>query len=137
MSSGINEVTIVGALAKDVELSYTPKGTALAKFSIPVDTEYTTAAGEKRKETYWANITLWDKQAENAEKYLGKGSTVFVRGRLQTREYESKGEKRKVTEIWPTFVKYLSFKDSGASDKPSARHEPAEVNIGADDDVPF
>ena len=86
------QVTILGNTGRDVELRYTPQGTAVANFSVASNTVRNTAEGQKKK-TDWYNVSAFGRQAETLAKYLQKGSQILVRGKLnlsawQTREGE-------------------------------------------------
>ncbi len=82
MSGSMATLTIVGALAKDPEMRYTPSGQAVTSFSIPVNRKYANSSGEEVKETTWYRISTWGKRAEICNQYLKKGSLVGVSGRL-------------------------------------------------------
>jgi single-strand DNA-binding protein len=88
------QVTILGNTGRDVELRYTPQGTAVANFSVASNTVRNTPEGQKKK-TDWFNITAWGKQAETLAKYLQKGSQILVRGKLDLSAWETRnGEPR-------------------------------------------
>lgn len=88
------QVTILGNTGRDVELRYTPQGTAVANFSVASNTIRNTPQGQKKK-TDWFNITAWGKQAETLAKYLQKGSQILVRGKLDLSAWETRsGEPR-------------------------------------------
>jgi single-strand DNA-binding protein len=88
------QVTILGNTGRDVELRYTPNGTAVANFSVASNTVRNTPQGQKKK-TDWYNITAWGKQAETLAKYLQKGSSILVRGKLDLSAWETRdGEPR-------------------------------------------
>ena len=85
-------ITILGNTGRDVELRYTPNGTAVANFSVASNTVRNTPEGQKKK-TNWYNVSAFGRQAETLAKYLTKGSQILVRGKLnlsawQTREGE-------------------------------------------------
>ncbi len=82
MSGSMAVLMIVGALAKDPEMRYTPSGQAVTSFSVPVNRKYTNSAGEQVNETTWYRITTWGKRAEICNQYLKKGSIVGIDGRL-------------------------------------------------------
>ena len=84
----MNKVILVGNLTKDPELSETPSGVAVCKFSLAVSRDYTNAEGNR--DTDFFNITVWRGRAENCGKYLKKGNKVAIVGSLQTRSYEDK-----------------------------------------------
>ena len=85
----LNKVLLIGNLTKDPELRYTPNGTAVCDFRIAVNRVYTTN-GEKKEETCFIDINVWGRQAESVSKYLHKGSSAFIEGRLQLDQWEDK-----------------------------------------------
>ena len=98
MKSLRNSVQLIGRLGKDPEVkTYGEK--KKATFSIATTDSYKNAKGEKVEDTQWHNIVLWGSLATVAEKYLKKGQEVCVEGKLVHRDYESKGEKKYITEI--------------------------------------
>jgi len=103
----MNIITIIGRLTKDIELRYTPSGTAVTTMSIAVNEGY----GEKQK-TYFFNAVVWDKQAENCEKFLSKGAKIAIIGALIQRSWEDKesGKKRSAVEIRANYVEFLETK---------------------------
>lgn len=100
-------LTIVGNLAADVELKFTPQGKAVAKFPVATSERFKNDKGEwdSRNLTYW-NIIVWDKQAENIADSIGKGDEVIVYGKAYTTSWEDKntGEKRTRMEVTATKV---------------------------------
>lgn len=91
-----NVCIITGNLTRDAELRYTAKQTPVLGFTVACNRQG--ADGQSAADFF--PVVLWGKSAEALEKYLTKGKSVLVKGRLQTRSYESKtGEKRNVTEI--------------------------------------
>lgn len=96
----VNKVILVGHLGKDVDLRYTPSGTAVATFSIATSEHYTDQHGQKQERPEWHNIVAWRGLAEICGKYLHKGKQVYVEGKIQTRSYDDRdGIKRYTTEI--------------------------------------
>jgi len=96
----LNEVTIAGRLTKDVELRYTPSGTATATVTIANDRSWRDNEGNWQKATNFLRVVLWTKTAEWAAENLEKGSPVIVQGRIQTRSWKTQdGENRSITEI--------------------------------------
>lgn len=105
----MNKVILIGRLTKDVELRYTQSGKPCASFSIAVNRPYSTNG---QKETDFINIVIWDKQAENVNKYTSKGSLVGIEGRLQTRSFEGSDGKRKlITEVLAKNIQFLEKKE--------------------------
>lgn len=101
----MNIAIVSGRLGHDPELKYTQAGMAVANFSIASDSYY---KGEKQTE--WHNIVVWDKQAENVNQFLKKGSKCLVNGRLQTQSWEKDGVKHYKTQIVASFVEFLDGK---------------------------
>lgn len=123
--ANLNKVFIMGNLTRDPELKYTPQGAAVCNFSLAVNRQYKGADGEMKKEVSFFNIVVWGKVGENCGKYLKKGSSALVEGRLATRSYEAKdgGGKRYVTEIVAENVQFLS---TPCTDRSSDQGAPAE-----------
>ena len=100
-------LTIVGNLAADVELKFTPQGKAVAKFPVATSERFKNEKGEwdSRNLTYW-NVSVWDKQAENVADTLSKGDEVIIYGKAYTTSWEDKntGEKRSRMEVTATKV---------------------------------
>lgn len=96
----LNKVMLIGNLGKDPEVRAIPSGAKVANFSIATTESYTDKNGQKVEKTEWHNIVMWRGLAEIAEKYLRKGSQVYIEGRLQTRSWDDQnGQKRYTTEI--------------------------------------
>ena len=130
--ASINKVILVGNLGKDPELRQTQNGNSVASFRIAT-TEY---FGDKEKRTEWHNIVVWGKQAENADKYLSRGKSVYVEGRITTRSWVDKeGNKRYKTEIVAQNIQFLGGKD--VSGEPNEEKPKAEPEPIVDDELPF
>ena len=86
----LNKIMLIGNLGRDPELNVTSDGTPVTKFSLAVSRNYTTKSGEKREETEWFNIVAWRQLAETCERYLHKGSKVYIEGRVTQRKYTDK-----------------------------------------------
>jgi single-strand DNA-binding protein len=105
----INAVIVVGRLTKDPELHYTPNGLAVTKFTLAVNRPFSNQQGER--EADFISIVVWRVQAENAAKYLHKGSLAGVTGRMQTRNYENnEGQRIYITEVVAESVQFLEPK---------------------------
>ena len=85
-----NRVILVGNLTRDVELRYTPSGTAVTEIGLAVNDRRKSASGEWIEETTFVDVTLWGRTAEVASEYLSKGSNMLVEGRLKLDRWESK-----------------------------------------------
>ena len=136
----------IGNLTRDPELSETPNGTAVCKFTVAVNRNFTNANGER--ECDFINVVAWRSLAENCGRFLSKGKKVSVVGSLQTRSYESNGEKKYVTEIMADEVEFLSPKDEdnhqsqrqpqqGGQRDNQQRRRPALQAFDDDGDIPF
>ena len=107
--AGINKVILIGNLGRDPELRYTQNGQPVANFSLATSEQWTDKnSGEKVERTEWHRIVVWGRSAEHCSQYLAKGRTVYIEGRLQTREWEDKeGQKRSTTEVNAQTVQFL------------------------------
>ena len=116
MAGSLNRVMIIGNLGQDPELRYTPNQNAVATFNVATTDHRTSADGQRQEITEWHRVVVWNKVAENCAKYLAKGRTVFVEGKLQTRSWDDKqsGQKRYTTEIVAQNVQFLSSPGQGA-----------------------
>lgn len=81
MSSGFMKIQIIGNLGRDPEMRYMPDGRAITSFSVAVNDDYTNKTGELISRVAWFRVTVWEKRAEVCQKYLHKGSKVFVEGK--------------------------------------------------------
>jgi single-strand DNA-binding protein len=81
----LNKIMLIGNLGRDPELNVTAEGTPVTKFSLAVNRKYKTQTGQTREETEWFQIVVWRQLAENCERYLHKGSKVYVEGRLDSK----------------------------------------------------
>lgn len=104
-----NKVILIGNLTKDPELRYTPQGTPVTSFRIAVNYRYK-QSDEMKQETTFIDVVVFGKQAESSSKYLNKGSSVLVEGRLQERRWESDGQQKSKFEIIAQSVRFLSRK---------------------------
>jgi single-strand DNA-binding protein len=86
---GLNKVTLIGTMGKDVDMRYTQSGTAIASFSLATnETWKDKQTGEKREATEWHNISIFGKLAELAGQFLGKGSNIYLEGKIKTEKYQ-------------------------------------------------
>lgn len=111
----INKVILLGNVGKDPDVRYPAQGQVVATFSLATsDRAYTNAAGVKVPErTEWHNIVAWGKNAEVIEKYVKKGTKLYIEGKLRTRTWEDKNAiKRYVTEIYVDSFELLGSKPS-------------------------
>ena len=130
--AGVNKVILVGNLGKDPEVRYLDNGVAVANFSLATTENYKNKQGERVSQTEWHNIVLWRGLAEVAEKYLKKGSSIYIEGKIKNRKWEDKdGNTRYNTEILGDNMTMLGAKQS--SEETSLKTNIQETN----DDLPF
>ncbi|KKU89147.1 MAG: Single-stranded DNA-binding protein [Microgenomates group bacterium GW2011_GWF2_47_9] len=100
-SRSLNKVMLIGNLTRDVEVRYTPSGTAVATFGLATNRSWTSGdGGERQEETQFHRIVAWSKLAEICGQLLFKGRKIFIEGRLQTRKWSGQdGAQRETTEI--------------------------------------
>lgn len=97
---GVNRVMLIGNLGKDPDMQFLEGNIAVAKFSLATTETYKDRSGKLISQTEWHTIVLWRGLAELAQKYLHKGSLVYIEGRLKTRSWEDKeGNKKFATEV--------------------------------------
>ena len=114
---GLNKVTLIGNLGKNPELQELEGGITLAKFTLATSESYRDEKGNKHTDTEWHTILAWRNLADVAGKYLKKGSTIYLEGKIKTRSYEDKtGVKKQVTEIIADNIIILDKPSGPASD---------------------
>jgi single-strand DNA-binding protein len=107
----VNKWIGIGRLGRDVELKFTQSGQAVANFSIACSETWYDKDQKKQEKTEWVNVVVWNKTAENCGQYIGKGSLVYIEGKLQTRKYDDKnGVTKYITEVVAQQVKFLDKK---------------------------
>ena len=153
----VNKVILIGNLGADPELKYTPSQRPLCNLRIATTEVYKDKSGVRQEKTEWHRVTVWGDQAENCNKYLAKGRSVYIEGRLQTRSYDKDGQKHYATDIVADRVVFLGSgagggegrgegrgkpggfsgrSDSGPSDDPGDSG-PGGAPPASDDDIPF
>ncbi|MDH2051196.1 single-stranded DNA-binding protein [Achromobacter marplatensis] len=164
--ASVNKVILVGNLGRDPEVRYNPEGGAICNMSVATTSSWKDkATGEKREETEWHRVVLYNRLAEIAGEYLKKGRSVYLEGRLKTRKWQDKetGADRYSTEVVADQMQMLGGRDEGDSAAPERqpqrapaqrpapqRNEYADQRSGAapqselaanladmDDDIPF
>lgn len=121
-----NRVILVGNLTRDVEVRFTPNGTAVASFGIATNRKY----GDK-EETFFGEITAWGKLGETCGQYLEKGSRALIDGRLTTESWEKDGKKQSKTRIVAENVRFMNNKPHQGQ----GAQEPPHPTV--DEDIPF
>jgi len=146
--ASVNRVILVGNLGRDPELRYIPSGQAVANFTLATNDRWRDKEGNNQERTEWHRIVVWGKTAENCAQYLQKGRSVYIEGRLQTRDWEDKeGNKRQTTETIAQTVQFLGGRGGaggesgggpiGNSGPSSAGSSGGESPPPPSSDVPF
>lgn len=114
--ASVNKVILVGNLGRDPEVRYSPDGAAICNVSIATTSQWKDkASGERREETEWHRVVMYNRLAEIAGEYLKKGRPVYIEGRLKTRKWQDKdtGADRYSTEIVADQMQMLGGRDGG------------------------
>lgn len=151
---GVNKVIIIGNIGNDPEIRVMPNGNPVANFSLATSEAWKDKqTGEEKEKTEWHRIVIFGKLAEIVQKYVKKGSKLYVEGRLQTRKYQDQsGADRYTTEIVANELQMLdgragtadasgnSGAHQGASSSPSSQAvptQPSAMDDFEDDTIPF
>lgn len=136
--AGVNKVILLGNLGKDPEVRYLEGGTAVANFPIATSETYKDrTSGERKTSTEWHNVVVWRGLAEIAEKYLKKGSQIYIEGKLRTRQWQDKdGNNRYTTEVVADVMQMIGKRDDGSNENTPSNPDFEQSNNG-DDDLPF
>jgi len=137
----INKAILIGNLGADPEIRYTPNGTPVATFSLATTERWKGADGQVQESTEWHRVVAWNRLGEICGEYLGKGSKVYIEGKLKTRKWkDNSGNDRYTTEIIAREMKMLSPRpqsgggyDGGYGTGGEPFPEPPPMG----DDVPF
>jgi len=136
--AGINKVILIGNLGKDPEVRALEGGAKVASFSLATTESYKNKEGQKVDSTEWHNIVVWRGLAEVAEKYLKKGSQIYLEGKIRTRTWDDKdGNKRYTTEIIADTFTMFGAKRDDAQPLSSTQETAPPAAPGPDDDLPF
>ena len=107
--ASLNKVMLIGNVGADPELRKTSGGNSVCELRIATNERWTGQDGQAQERTEWHRVIVWGRQADNVAKYLTKGRSAYVEGRIQTREWTDKeGNKRYTTEIVANQVLFLS-----------------------------
>jgi len=156
--ANLNKVFLMGNLTRDPEVSYTPKGTAVAKLGLAVNRQWTAENGEKKEEVTFVDVEAWGRQAETIGQYLSKGRPIFIEGRLKLDSWEDKEthQKRSKLKVVLEGFQFLGapgnkteFKESAPAEEGAPRSRPAprrpapeagpteDAPPAGDDNIPF
>ncbi len=139
--AGVNKVILVGNLGKDPEVRHLESGAVVANFPLATSETYKDRkTGERITQTEWHNVVIWRGLAEVAEKYLKKGSSVYVEGKLRTRSWDDKeGNKRYTTEIVADNMTMLGGRSAEGSESngPGPENSGSSFDDDSSGDLPF
>ena len=128
--ASFNRVILLGNVTRDLELRYTPSGTAVTDLGLAVNDRWKNAAGEWVEETTFVDVTLWARTAEVASEYLSKGSPVLIEGRLKLDSWETNdGQKRSKLKVVGERMQFIGSRGGaeggdGGGSRPAAQQEP-------------
>ena len=143
MSNGVNKVILIGNLGQKPEMRYTATNSAVANLSIATTESWKDKeSGEMRDKTEWHKVVFFGKPAETIERYLDKGTKIYVEGKLQTRKWQDKdGNDRWTTEIVGNQFNFLDSRPSqndSSMDQSGASTLPDDSSSGiSEEDIPF
>lgn len=152
--STVNKVILIGRLGRKPEIRYSSTNDAMATFTLATEEKWKDRTGNKQSQTEWHNITMFGKLAEIANKYLEKGSLVFIEGRIQSKKYIDTNQiERLAYNIIANEMRMLTYKNNNStpiqnsaanannlSQKTELSSKPSpnqNVSQFADDDIPF
>ena len=142
--ANLNKVFLIGNLTRDPELRYTPSGTAIASFGIAVNRNWKGQSGEVKEEVCFVDINMFGRRAEVINEYFSKGNPIFIEGRLQFQQWETKdGQKRNTLRVVAEDFQFIGGKtkkgegadspdETGLNNKQSKA--PTDIN---DEEIPF
>ena len=117
--ANVNKVMLLGNITRDLEVRYTPKGTAVCDLGMAVNRIRTGDNGERIEEVTYVDVTLWGRQAELAGQYLSKGRSVFIEGRLQLDQWDDKqtGQKRSRSRVVGENMQFIGGQGGSGSNQ--------------------
>lgn len=137
-----NKITLVGNLGKDPDFRYTPQGNPVCTISLATNERKRDKSGEFQDVTTWFRVTLWGKQAETAQKFLTKGSPIYIEGRLRVEEWSDRdGKNRYTLDVQATDMQFLGRSEGAGSGAAAPPPPPSAPDSGGgsndDDEIPF
>lgn len=123
----LNKVMLIGNVGKDPEVRHLESGAVTASFTLATTERYKDKNGENKEQTEWHNIVCWRSLAEVVEKYVRKGTQLYIEGRIRTRSYTDRdGNTRYITEINADNLQMLGRKSDSGYQAPAAPSAPAQ-----------
>ncbi|MCF6358519.1 MAG: single-stranded DNA-binding protein [Draconibacterium sp.] len=143
----VNKVILIGNVGKDPEIRHLDSGVAVANFTLATSESYNAKNGERVTNTEWHNIVMWRGLADVVEKYVKKGSKLYIEGKITSRQYEKDGQTKYFTEIVANNMVMLDSKGSQKppeeANKPESTvsepvvNKPEVEDTAVEDDLPF
>lgn len=131
----VNKIILIGNVGKDPIIRHINENTPVASFTLATNEVYVDAQGNKQKNTDWHNIVAWRNLAQLAEKYIHKGSQIYVEGKLKSRTYTDKeNQSRTIIEVVAEKIQLLGKKDSDDNSNNSITEQgnSNDVNINSE-----
>lgn len=142
----LNKVIVAGRLTRDPDLKYISSGKAVCRMGLAISRQFKTRDGERREDTTFVDVTVWDRQAEFCGENLKKGRPILVEGSLKSDSWEDKqtGQKRSKIEINAQRVQTLDWEDRGGGgggsrggSRGSSDRDEGGYDDAPEDDIPF
>lgn len=129
----LNKVMLIGNVGRDPEVRYLEgngqngQGTKVATFTLATSERYKDRNGETRENTEWHNIVAWRQNADVAERFIRKGTQIYIEGKLRTRNYtDATGQKKYVTEIAVDTLQLLGRKEDNPGSQQGGWQQPQQ-----------
>jgi len=133
----INKVILIGNVGKDPEVNYIKEDLPVARFTLATSETYT-KDGQKVTNTEWHNIVIWRGLAKVVEKYVKKGSKLYIEGKITNRQYEKDGQTKYFTEIVANNMQMLDSRNTASNTEAPAPAAPETKSADTlEDDLPF
>ncbi len=140
----LNKVFLMGNLTRDPELRYTPSGTAVASFGIAINRTWTGQDGEKKEEVCYVDINMFGRRAEVINEFFSKGNPIFIEGRLQFQQWETKdGQKRNTLRVVAENFQFIGGKTRKGEEPETldetdfSNKKSTEKTDISDEEIPF
>ena len=138
MKSGLNKVTLMGNIVRELEIRYTISKKAFLQFTVACNYSKKTEVGYETAADFIPCVA-WGKLAETIAKYFQKGSPIYLEGRVKVRSYEKDGAKKYITEILTDLIRFIgdTRKDIEPMATPGEEIGASPDEQGEDADIPF
>lgn len=133
----LNKVFIIGNLTRDPELKSLPSGVQVASVSVATNRVWRDKDGNRQEDAEFHNVVVFGRQAETTAQYLKKGSSVLVEGRLQTRSWESDGQKKYRTEIVADRVQFGARGGAGGQSADEGKGQGRAPKQASDESIQY